>query len=48
MLIELHDDPVDDIDPHEWSEQEVMLQWENNKKIERLPMNRIKKVIKKG
>ena len=48
MLIELHDDPVDDIDPHEWPEQEVTLQWENNKKIERLPMNRVKKVIKKG
>ena len=46
LLIELHDDPVDDIDPHEWPEQEVTLQWENNKKIERLPMNRVKKVIK--
>ena len=45
MSIELHDDPVDDIDPHEWPEQEVTIKWEKSGNIERLPMNRVKKVI---
>ena len=44
MLIKLHDDPVDDIDPHEWPEQEVTINGKSGN-IERPPMNRVKKVI---
>ena len=45
MLIELNDDPVDDIYPHEWPEKEVTIKWEKSGDTERLPMNRVKKVI---
>ena len=46
MLMEVHDDPVDDIDPHEWPEQEVTIKWEKSGDIECLPMNHVKKVTK--
>ena len=45
ILIELHNDPVDDIDPHDWLEKEVTIKWEKSGNIERLPMNRVKKLI---
>ena len=44
-LIEVHDDPADDIDPQEWTEQQVNLKWEKSGIIERISMNRVKEVI---
>ena len=46
ILIDLHNDPVDEIDSHEWPEQEVTIKWKKSGDIERLSMNFVKKVIK--
>ena len=47
MLLELHDDPVDDINLHECPDQEVTVQWDDTGLIERLSMNPVKKVKSK-
>ena len=43
MFLELYDYPVDEIDPHEWFEQEVVIQWGKTRVIEQLSMNRVNK-----